>query len=260
MKFPLPFLTTLLLCLLVSAWAQDEAAPDKAAPEKAPAAAVDKAPVLQTEEPPAPEAPAAEAPAEEADAGPTLETPAQKVSYAIGSDLARTLGPGAAELDPTLIAQAIADTLDGKGMDPNECRLNFLTFMTESKKKTGKEWLAKNLADNEDVVNLPSGLQYKVVTKGEGAVPTADKTVTVHYTGTLVNGTKFDSSRDRGSPASFRVGGVIKGWTEALQLMPVGSRWMLYIPSDLAYGERGSPPRIGPHEVLIFDVELLGIK
>lgn len=255
MKFTFPLLTILFLSLLVSTWAQDDAAPGKAAADDAPVPVPEKVPAAE-----APEADAAEAPEAEAAEAPVLETPAQKVSYAIGSDLARTLGPGSANLDSTLIAQAIKDTLAGQGMDPDECRKNFISYMTESKKKTGKDWLAKNLADNEDIVNLPSGLQYKVVTKGEGAVPTADKTVTVHYTGTLVNGTKFDSSRDRGSPASFRVGGVIKGWTEALQLMPVGSRWMLYIPSDLAYGERGSPPRIGPHEVLVFDVELLDIK
>ena len=106
---------------------------------------------------------------------------------------------------------------------------------------------------------LPSGLQYKILTAGTGPKPTASDTVTCNYNGTLINGKEFDSSYKRGEPASFPVGGVIKGWTEALQLMPVGSKWQLFIPSDLAYGDRGAGRDIGPGDTLIFEVELISI-
>ncbi|MEM7080455.1 MAG: FKBP-type peptidyl-prolyl cis-trans isomerase [Pseudomonadota bacterium] len=115
-------------------------------------------------------------------------------------------------------------------------------------------------AAKEGVVTLPSGLLYEVINEGSGPKPTANDTVTTHYAGTLIDGTQFDSSIDRGQPASFPVGGVIAGWTEALQLMGVGSKWRLVIPPDLGYGERGSPPRIPPHSTLVFEVELLDIK
>lgn len=110
------------------------------------------------------------------------------------------------------------------------------------------------------VVTLPSGLQYKIITEGSGAQPTDTDTVTVDYRGTLPDGSEFDSSYKRGRPASFPVKGVIRGWTEALKLMKVGSVWELYIPANLAYGERGSPPVIGPNQTLIFTVDLIAIK
>ncbi len=110
------------------------------------------------------------------------------------------------------------------------------------------------------VVTLADGLQYKILTQGNGAKPTESDVVTVHYSGTLINGTEFDSSYKRGTPASFPVGGVIAGWSEALKLMPVGSTWMLYIPASLAYGEQGAPPSIGPNETLIFKVNLIAIN
>ena len=113
----------------------------------------------------------------------------------------------------------------------------------------------------EGVVTLPSGLQYKILKEGTGAKPTAEDSVVCNYKGTLINGTEFDSSYKRNEPATFPVGGVIKGWTEALQLMPVGSKWQLFIPADLAYGARGTPGGpIGPNSTLIFEVELLSIK
>ena len=112
----------------------------------------------------------------------------------------------------------------------------------------------------EGVVTLESGLQYKVITNGEGKKPALPDTVTCNYKGTTIDGAEFDSSYKRGEPASFPVGGVIKGWTEALQLMPVGSKWMLYIPSELAYGDRGAGAAIAPGSTLIFEIELLGIK
>ena len=110
------------------------------------------------------------------------------------------------------------------------------------------------------MVALPSGLQYKILTAGTGPKPTTSDSVVCNYRGTLINGTEFDSSYKRGEPATFPVSGVIKGWTEALQLMPVGSKWQLFVPSDLAYGERSPDPSIGPNSTLIFEVELLSIK
>jgi FKBP-type peptidyl-prolyl cis-trans isomerase len=129
----------------------------------------------------------------------------------------------------------------------------------EANKKDGDAFLAANKG-KEGVVTLPSGLQYKILTAGKGPKPTADDSVVCNYRGTLINGTEFDSSYKRGEPATFPVGGVIKGWTEALQLMPVGSKWQLFVPSDLAYGERGPSPEIGPNSTLIFEVELLSIQ
>ena len=124
--------------------------------------------------------------------------------------------------------------------------------------ETGKKFLAENGKD-EGVVTLPSGLQYKVITSGTGATPGPEDIVNVNYTGTTIDGTKFDSSYDRGKPASFKVSTVIRGWVEGLQLMQEGSKFMLYIPSDLAYGERGAGNIIKPFETLIFEVELLDI-
>lgn len=123
----------------------------------------------------------------------------------------------------------------------------------------GKAFLATN-GQKEGVVSLPSGLQYEVIKEGAGAKPGPTDKVTCHYHGTLINGTVFDSSVQRGQPASFPLNMVIKGWTEALQLMPLGSKWRLYLPADLAYGDRHVSAEIGPNSTLIFDVELLGIN
>ncbi|MBD9178580.1 MAG: FKBP-type peptidyl-prolyl cis-trans isomerase [Odoribacter splanchnicus] len=125
-------------------------------------------------------------------------------------------------------------------------------------KAAGEKFLAEN-KDKEGVVALPSGLQYKILKEGNGPKPKASDTVKCHYEGRLINGTVFDSSIRRGEPAEFPVGGVIQGWVEALQLMPVGSKWQLYIPSEMAYGSHGAGQAIGPDETLIFDVELLAI-
>jgi FKBP-type peptidyl-prolyl cis-trans isomerase FklB len=123
----------------------------------------------------------------------------------------------------------------------------------------GKAFLAEN-AKKEGVKTLPSGLQYKVLSEGNGKTPAKSDTVTVHYRGTFLNGTEFDSSIARGQPATFPVNGVIPGWTEALQLMKEGAKWQLFIPPELAYGERGMPPRIPPQTTLIFEVELISVK
>lgn len=129
----------------------------------------------------------------------------------------------------------------------------------EKNKKEGDAFLAEN-KDKKGIVSLPSGLQYKVIKEGEGDTPKATDKVTVHYRGTLIDGTEFDSSYGRGEPATFPVNGVIPGWTEALQLMNAGSKWQLFIPSKLAYGERGAGGKIGPNSTLIFDVELISIQ
>jgi FKBP-type peptidyl-prolyl cis-trans isomerase FklB len=128
----------------------------------------------------------------------------------------------------------------------------------EVHKKEGEEFLAANKS-KEGVVTLPDGIEYKILKKGDGPKPTASDTVTVNYRGTLINGTEFDSSYKRGQPVTFPLNGVIKGWTEALQLMPVGSKWELYLPSDMAYGDRGAGADIQPGSTLIFEVELLSI-
>jgi FKBP-type peptidyl-prolyl cis-trans isomerase FklB len=145
----------------------------------------------------------------------------------------------------------------------------FQKEMMAKREQAGKEAGAKNkvegeafLAENgkkEGVVTLPDGLQYKILKEGDGAKPKATDTVTVHYRGTLISGTEFDSSYKRKEPVSFPVNGVIAGWTEALQLMKVGSKWQLFIPSTLAYGERGAGPDLGPNATLIFEVELISI-
>ena len=131
--------------------------------------------------------------------------------------------------------------------------------LAEKNKKDGEEFLTANKA-KEGVVVLPSGLQYKILQEGIGPKPTASDNVTCNYRGTLIDGTEFDSSFKRGQPATFGVARVIKGWTEALQLMPTGSKWQLVIPPDLAYGERGNGPTIGPNSTLIFEVELVSIQ
>ncbi len=161
---------------------------------------------------------------------------------------------GLAGKEPALTAEQLRET-QGKIQALLEMRQQ---EMLAQKKEEGQKWLAEN-AKKEGVKALEQGLQYKVLTAGKGASPTAADTVRVHYTGKLTNGEVFDSSVERGQPAEFRVGQVIPGWTMALQKMKVGDKWMLYIPSDLAYGERGSQQTIGPNEVLIFEVELLDI-
>jgi FKBP-type peptidyl-prolyl cis-trans isomerase FklB len=206
----------------------------------------------------------------------TLKTQKDKASYAlgmkIGSDLRRQ-GVNAS-VDPALTARGLKDALAGsKALITEEEEKAALTqLQTEvrgkmeakaheagaASRKVGDEFLAANKS-KEGVVTLPSGMQYKILTAGTGPKPTASDTVTCNYRGTLINGKEFDSSYKGGKPLSFSVSGVIKGWTEALQLMPVGSKWQLFIPADLAYGDRGAGNDIGPGETLIFEVELLSI-
>jgi FKBP-type peptidyl-prolyl cis-trans isomerase FklB len=204
-----------------------------------------------------------------------LTTDKQKGSYAVGYNIGRGLHKQPVDLDPASVARGMRDALaDAKPLLTDaeiDAALKQLQSQVQTKQdaetakageanmKEGEAFLAANKA-KDGVVTLPSGLQYKIVTAGTGAKPTASDTVVCNYRGTFINGTEFDSSYKRGQPAEFPVGGVIKGWTEALQLMPVGSKWQLFVPSDLAYGKRGAGGAIGPDETLVFDVELISIK
>jgi FKBP-type peptidyl-prolyl cis-trans isomerase FklB len=204
----------------------------------------------------------------------TLDTDKQKQSYAIGMSMAKGLQRQSLDIDPALVAQALKDSFAGKTLltdEQAEATLSALQTQMRAKmeakmqeagqknKQEGDAFLAANKA-KEGVVTLPSGLQYKIVKQGTGLKPTAADTVVCNYRGTLINGTEFDSSQKHGGPATFPVGRVIKGWTEALQLMPVGSKWQLFVPANLAYGERGPSPEIGPNSTLVFDVELVSIQ
>jgi len=210
-----------------------------------------------------------------ADEATSLKTPQEKLSYGIGADLGRNLKRLGIDVNPELIRKGIADGLsDGKLQMSDEeigAALQGLQAQIQRKaaqaasvageenKKTGEAFLAQNKS-KEGVVSLPSGLQYKILKAGDGKKPTEADTVECNYRGTLVNGTEFDSSYRRGQPATFGVTQVIPGWKEALQLMPVGSKWQLFVPPELAYGERGAGREIGPNATLIFEVELLAIK
>jgi FKBP-type peptidyl-prolyl cis-trans isomerase FklB len=202
-------------------------------------------------------------------------TQKEKLSYAIGMNLARQFESQSVDVDPALLAAGLRDTLAGgkTALTEEEARAVMAAFQEELRskqaammaqaadknQKEGEAFLATNKA-REGVVALPSGLQYKILKEGTGPKPAADDTVLCHYRGTLIDGTEFDSSYKRNEPAKFPVKGVIKGWTEALQLMPVGSKWQLFVPANLAYGERGVGPQIGPNTMLIFDVELISIQ
>jgi FKBP-type peptidyl-prolyl cis-trans isomerase FklB len=205
-----------------------------------------------------------------------LTTQKQKASYAIGMNWGTGLHKQGIDVDSAALVQGMKDALAGSKtlLTEDEARAALMQLQSEVQaqqqaklkqegeagKKEGDAFLAANKG-KEGIVTLPSGLQYKILKEGSGAKPTADDSVVCNYKGTLINGTEFDSSYKRGEPATFPVGGVIKGWTEALQLMPVGSKWQLFIPADLAYGARGTPGGpIGPNSTLIFEVELLSIK
>lgn len=192
----------------------------------------------------------------------------KKISYAIGMNIAANLRQsGVKELDYEAVAAGLKAIISGEKpeIEPKEAGRMLNTFFTEleekqnsAAKEEGAAFLAAN-AKREGVVVLKSGLQYEVMTAGTGAKPKATDQVRCHYHGTLVDGTVFDSSVRRGEPAVFPVNGVIAGWVEALQLMPVGSKWKLFIPYNLAYGERGAGNSIPPYAALVFEVELLEI-
>ncbi len=200
-----------------------------------------------------------------------FETVEQKASYGIGLQMGQQLaGSGLEGLNVDAIAAGIATALSGDmpaiKIDDINSALQDMHQRAESarqaqamlKSKEGDSFLKEN-AQRPEVTVLESGLQYEILTEGTGEIPTSDKQVRVHYHGELIDGTVFDSSVSRGQPAEFPVTGVIQGWVEALQLMPVGSKWKLYIPQDLAYGERGAGASIPPFAALVFEVELLDI-
>jgi FKBP-type peptidyl-prolyl cis-trans isomerase FklB len=204
-----------------------------------------------------------------------LKTLTDRVSYGIGLNIGRDFKEQQINIDPDLLAQGIRDAMAGGEVlmteeEMQQAMMEFQQEMMATQEKRMAEQASKNLqegeaflaenAQKEGVTVLPSGLQYRVVEAGKGKSPTAENMVTVHYRGRLVDGTEFDSSYERGEPATFPVAGVIPGWTEALQLMQEGAKWELVIPPALAYGERGAGQVIGPNAVLIFEVELLKVQ
>jgi len=205
----------------------------------------------------------------------TLKTPKDKFSYALGMRMGSNLKKQDVPVDPVILERGLKDALAGGKtlLTEQEAQTAMMEVQADlrkkqeaktqaegaANKKQGEEFLAANKS-KDGVVTLPSGLEYKILQAGTGPKPTASDTVECNYRGTLIDGKEFDSSAKHGGPATFPVSGVIKGWTEALQLMPVGSKWQLFIPADLAYGDRGAGPEIGPDSTLIFDVELVNIK
>lgn len=199
-----------------------------------------------------------------------LSTQKQKLSYAVGVNMAQRLKQNV-DVDVDALTAALRDVLVGEGsklsaeeiqttLDEERRRIEAMQAQIAQKsKEAGETFLAEN-AKNEGVVQTDSGLQYKIIEAGEGVSPGAEDTVVVHYRGTLVDGTEFDSSYKRNTPATFPVNGVIPGWQEGIQLMKVGSKYNFFIPSELAYGAKGAGGAIGPHETLIFEVELQEIK
>ena len=196
-----------------------------------------------------------------------LKTEMDSLSYAFGVDIGTNLQNNDIKgINPDALSKGMMDNQDGGGIMTKEEASKYIQefFAAQAKAKSASaqgeanNFLQEN-ASREGVVVTESGLQYEILTAGTGAIPTFENKVSVHYHGTLLDGTVFDSSLERGQPAQFPVGGVIKGWTEALMIMPVGSKWKLFIPSDLAYGDRGAGDKIGPGSTLIFEVELLEI-
>ncbi len=205
----------------------------------------------------------------------TLDTDQQKVSYSIGVDLGRNIKKQNLDLDVAAISKGLQDGYTGGAtlLSDEKMKEVLMTFqkdfvakrtaemnqLAQKNQEMGKAFLENN-KKQPGVVTLPDGLQYKIITAGTGQKPGPNDTVTVNYTGKLINGQVFDSSDKQGHPISFQVNQVIKGWTEVLQLMPAGSTWEVYIPSDLAYGAQSVGPMIGPNETLIFNIQLISIQ
>ncbi len=204
-----------------------------------------------------------------------LKSKKERISYIIGMDIGNNFKKQSIEVEPDVLARGIKDALSGAKplMSDAEIREIMTAFekevrakqeemrktLGEKNKKEGEQFLAEN-KKKEGVQTLASGLEYKVMKAGTGKKPLATDMVTVQYRGTLIDGTEFDSSYRRGQPATLQVNGVIPGWKEALQLMQEGAKWQLFIPSALAYGERGAGPQIGPNATLIFEVELISVQ
>ena len=255
--------------MLGQAWAQQTAAPSST---QTPPASSSQTPAAKT----TPKPPAAKTGTTTAKAPVvlTLKTPKDKASYAIGMNIGKSIHKDSVDIDLSILMRGIKDSMkDGKTLLTDDEAKAALTALqaemrkkqeekmlvqAESNKKAGEAFLADNKT-KDGVVTLPSGLQYKILREGTGPKPATTDTVVCNYKGTLLDNTEFDSSYKRGQPATFPVSGVIKGWTEALQLMSVGSKWELFIPSDLAYGVPGRPG-IGPNATLVFEVELMSIQ
>lgn len=204
-----------------------------------------------------------------------LKSEKDKVSYSIGLNIGNNFKNQSVDINPDILAKGIKDALSGSKslMTETEIQETMAAFqkemnakqaerikaLGEKNKKEGETFLAEN-KKKDGVKTTASGLQYKIIKAGNGAKPKATDTVTVNYRGTLIDGKEFDSSYKRGEPASFPLNGIVPGWTEALQLMPVGSKWQLFLPSGLAYGEHGSGREIGPNATLVFEVELVSIN
>jgi FKBP-type peptidyl-prolyl cis-trans isomerase FklB len=268
------FVTANILALSIlflgTARAQQTATP---APQQAPATKNAQPQTAKSQQAPAKKA--ASAPATKTQKPMTLDTQKDKLSYAIGMNFGASLRKQSVEVDPNVLVKGLKDSLAGsKTLLTDEESHTLITGLQadmrkkqeekmaqagDSNLKQGQEFLAANKS-KDGVVTLPSGLQYKILQAGSGAKPTSSDSVVCNYRGTTIDGKEFDSSYKRGQPATFPVSGVIKGWTEALQLMPVGSKWQLFIPGDLAYGARGAGPDIGPNATLVFEVELISIQ
>jgi len=204
-----------------------------------------------------------------------LKSEKDKVSYSIGLNIGNNFKSQSVDINPDILAKGVKDALSGSKplMTETEIQETMAAFqkemnakqaerikaLGEKNKKEGETFLAEN-KKKDGVKTTASGLQYKIIKAGNGAKPKATDTVTVNYRGTLIDGKEFDSSYKRGEPASFPLNGIVPGWTEALQLMPVGSKWQLFLPSGLAYGEHGSGREIGPNATLVFEVELVSIN
>jgi FKBP-type peptidyl-prolyl cis-trans isomerase FklB len=204
----------------------------------------------------------------------SLKDPQAQVSYAIGLNIGAGLKRDSIKIDPAVVTQGVKDALAGAPLmtedqmravltklqaDVQAARAEKAAHAAETNKAEGEAFLKANAA-KPGVMTLPSGLQYEILTAGKGVKPEATQVVLCNYRGTLLDGTEFDSSYKRGAPDTFPVSGVIKGWTEALQRMPIGSKWRIYVPANLAYGAKGAGPDIGPNAVLIFDIELLAVQ
>jgi FKBP-type peptidyl-prolyl cis-trans isomerase len=244
-------------------------------PAKPKPAAPSTTPKTQNPPPSSPAATPKTAAAAKAGAPLLLKTQKDKVSYAIGLNIGKSFRKDSVDVNSAVFARGVKDAITGaKPLLTDEELKAVLTELQaelkkrqddatrlagESNQKAGDTFLTENKT-KEGVVALPSGLQYKIVTAGTGPKPAETDSVVCNYRGTLLDGTEFDSSYKRGQPATFPVNGVIKGWTEALQLMPVGSKWQLFVPPDLAYGARGAGGEIGPNATLLFEVELISIQ
>jgi len=261
--------------VLVLGYAQAQQTPASSAPQTSPASS-SQTPGTTTPKPPAAKPGTTVAKKPTTPTVLTLKTQKEKASYAIGLNIGKSMHKDSVDVDPNILLRGMKDGLAGAKplLTDEEAKAAMVALQAdlrkkgeekmlvqgEANKKQGDAFLAENKT-KDGVVTLPSGLQYKILKEGTGPKPTATDTVVCNYKGTLLDNTEFDSSYKRGQPATFPVSGVIKGWTEALQLMPVGSKWELFVPADLAYGARGGPGGgIGPNATLVFEVELESIQ